>query len=268
MTAIPAVIAANAAIIAANAAITAAQRAERSDASTPTVRMPAEWEPHEATWIAWPHHEPDWPGKLGPIPWVYAEIVRALAPFERVEILCHNESVREQARHALTMHEVDPATYRLHVQPSDRVWLRDSGPTGVHLADDKGKTLQRTHVGHNTDSWFAQRKLCILGTNAEIAGGYNIQPRSDALAMNGGDHRFPAFFDRVTAFEKIFLFQGNFQKSFGRFRNSSGSETHQIQSRRENSGITLEDHDPYIIFIVQTVKNISDILCQLEVKGI
>ena len=43
-----------------------------------TYRMPAEWEPHRATWISWPHHEPDWPGKLGPIPWVYAEIVRVV----------------------------------------------------------------------------------------------------------------------------------------------------------------------------------------------
>ena len=54
-------------------------------------RWPAEWEPHEATWIAWPHHEPDWPGKLGPIPWVYAEIVRVLARYERVEVLCHSD---------------------------------------------------------------------------------------------------------------------------------------------------------------------------------
>ena len=45
--------------------------------------MPAEWERHEATWIAWPHHEPDWPGKLGAIPWVYAEIVRALHKHEQ-----------------------------------------------------------------------------------------------------------------------------------------------------------------------------------------
>jgi agmatine deiminase len=100
-----------------------------------TPRMPAEWEPHEATWIAWPHHEPDWPGKLGPIPWVYAEIVRALAAYERVEILCDNEAVRESARQAIAMHDVDEATYRLHLQPTDRVWLRDSGPTGVHDAD-------------------------------------------------------------------------------------------------------------------------------------
>ena len=50
-------------------------------------RMPAEWEPHEATWIAWPHNRDDWPGRFAPIPWVYAEIVRKLARVERVRIL-------------------------------------------------------------------------------------------------------------------------------------------------------------------------------------
>ena len=102
-------------------------------------RMPAEWEKHEATWIAWPHHEPDWPGKLAPIPWVYAEIVRALSEFERVEILCHNEAVAENARLLLSAHGVKdrPEKYRLHIAPNDRVWLRDSAPTGVLRADGK-----------------------------------------------------------------------------------------------------------------------------------
>ena len=50
-------------------------------------RMPAEWEPHEATWIAWPHNRDDWPGKFGPIPWVYTEIVRHLSRFEKVHIV-------------------------------------------------------------------------------------------------------------------------------------------------------------------------------------
>ncbi|HEU4457375.1 MAG TPA: agmatine deiminase family protein [Longimicrobium sp.] len=95
-----------------------------------TLRMPAEWEPHEATWIAWPHHEPDWPGKLAAIPWVYAEIVRVLAAHERVEILCHDEATREQARVALRLHDV-LENFRLHLVPTDRVWTRDSGPTGV-----------------------------------------------------------------------------------------------------------------------------------------
>ena len=100
-------------------------------------RMPAEWEKHEATWIAWPHHEPDWPGKLAPIPWVYAEIVRALSESERVEILCHNQAVADNARILIEAHGVknDPQKYRLHIAPNDRVWLRDSAPTGVYRAD-------------------------------------------------------------------------------------------------------------------------------------
>ncbi len=98
-------------------------------------RMPAEWETHKATWIAWPHHEPDWPGKLAPIPWVYAEIVRALSEHERVEILCHDETVSENARMLLGAHGVKEGSYRLHPVSSDRVWLRDSAPTGVIRAD-------------------------------------------------------------------------------------------------------------------------------------
>jgi agmatine deiminase len=93
--------------------------------------MPAEWEPHRATWIAWPHHEPDWPGKLGPIPWVYAEIARVIADHEPLEILCHSEAVETAAGEALEAHGVRRDRVRLHVVPTDRVWLRDSAPTGA-----------------------------------------------------------------------------------------------------------------------------------------
>ena len=104
----------------------------------PPYRMPAEWEPHRATWIAWPHHEPDWPGKLEAIPWVYAEIVRVLHAREHVEILCHDDSVAEDARTKLEAHgcDLEGGRVSLHVVPNDRVWLRDSAPTGVKAADD------------------------------------------------------------------------------------------------------------------------------------
>ena len=95
-------------------------------------RWPAEWERHAATWIGWPHHRPDWPEKFEPIPWVYAEIARALHTSEPVHILCHTEEVRAQAEAALRAHDVDLARCTLHLVPTDRVWLRDSGPTGVY----------------------------------------------------------------------------------------------------------------------------------------
>jgi agmatine deiminase len=97
----------------------------------PGLRFPAEWEPHRATWISWPHHEPDWPGKLEPISWVYAEIVRVLAGHEPVEVLCQSAAVADAARDALEAHGVRRDRVRLHEVPTDRVWLRDSAPTGV-----------------------------------------------------------------------------------------------------------------------------------------
>ena len=103
------------------------------------LRMPAEWEPHRATWISWPHHEPDWPGKLAAIPWVYAEITRLLARHEPVEILCASDVVVAEARACLEAHAVQADAVRLHVVPTDRVWLRDSAPTGVF--DAQGRVL-------------------------------------------------------------------------------------------------------------------------------
>jgi agmatine deiminase len=118
--------------------VTARARKGADAAAAPAgVRWPAEWERHDATWIAWPHHEPDWPGKLGPIPWVYAEIARVLAEHERVHILCHDEATEEQAWHCLRMHEARQSRLHLHLCPNDRVWLRDSGPTAVHDADGR-----------------------------------------------------------------------------------------------------------------------------------
>jgi agmatine deiminase len=93
--------------------------------------MPAEWEPHRATWIGWPHHEPDWPGKLEAVQWCYVEIVRVLSRYETVEMLCQTEEARQGARSMLQAHGVPLDRVRLHVVPADRTWLRDSAPTAV-----------------------------------------------------------------------------------------------------------------------------------------
>jgi agmatine deiminase len=91
--------------------------------------MPAEWEPHAATWLAWPHEASDWPGKLAAIPWVYAEIVRHLHRREHVHILVNDGAKEAAARRALAKAGVDFARVTLHPWPTDRVWTRDSGPT-------------------------------------------------------------------------------------------------------------------------------------------
>jgi agmatine deiminase len=91
-------------------------------------RMPAEWEPHAGTWIAWPHNANDWPGKFAAIPWVYAEIVRLLAAHETVNILVNDEAQERRAAGILKKAGANLASVRFHLWKTDRVWLRDSGP--------------------------------------------------------------------------------------------------------------------------------------------
>ena len=151
--------------------------------------MPAEWEPHRATWISWPHHEPDWPGKFGPVPWVYAEIVRIIAEHETVEILCHSQAVIEGARAALDAHAVRRDRVRLHHVPTDRVWLRDSAPTVV-LDGSRGSWL----VNWAFNGWAKysnwQQDAGVGPALARITGRPRLEPRradtAERIVLEGG----------------------------------------------------------------------------------
>ena len=113
--------------------------------------MPAEWEPHESTWLAWPHYRGDWPGKFEPIPWVYAEIVRHLAPHERVDLIVNDAAAEKQARKILTQANALSKNIRFYRWPTDRVWTRDSGCTFVTCG-----ARARSRVSVNT------RELCAI----------------------------------------------------------------------------------------------------------
>ena len=89
--------------------------------------MPAEWEPHAATWLAWPHFRGDWPGKFEPIPWVYAEIIRNLSRHERVELIVKYAAAEKLVRKTLKRAHSLNENVRFHRWPTDRVWTRDSG---------------------------------------------------------------------------------------------------------------------------------------------
>lgn len=150
---------------------------------------PAEWSPHAATWIGWPHHHPDWPGKFEPIPWVYAEIVRVLHAHERVEILCHSEQVREEALAALRSHGVGLDRCRLHLIPSDRVWLRDSGPTMVWRDDGSVEAVcwrfnaWAKYENHRADGLIAPAVARLAGLPAREA---QRPDRNERLVLEGG----------------------------------------------------------------------------------
>lgn len=97
-------------------------------------RMPAEWEPHLATWLAWPHERRDWPGKFEPIPWVYAEVVRHLVPGERVRILVEGEQHEAGAKKVLKRAGVDLSRVDFYRVKTNRSWTRDFCPIFVRDA--------------------------------------------------------------------------------------------------------------------------------------
>lgn len=96
--------------------------------------MPAEWEPHEATWIAWPHERTDWPGKFSPIQWIYGEIVRYLSQVERVYILVANAEAEQKAWRILKKCGVCLNAIRFFPIATDRSWTRDFCPIFVRNA--------------------------------------------------------------------------------------------------------------------------------------
>lgn len=117
------------------------------DAARP-FRMPAECEPHAATWLAWPHRRSDWPGRFAPIPWVYTEIVRAVSRHEIVNLLVTGPEMQVRAAAMLAGVGVDLGQVRFHAFPTDRGWVRDSGPTIV--VDDAGN---REAIDWHFNAW-------------------------------------------------------------------------------------------------------------------
>jgi agmatine deiminase len=174
----------------------------RRESATPArlgYRMPAEWEPQRATWLAWPHNRSDWPGKFAPIPYVYAEIVRHLARAAAVELIVNDEAAEARASAVLTEANVLPGLKRriaFHHWPTNRGWLRDSGP--IFVKDRKGKvalTNWRFNAWAKYRNWQLDNQLpariaalrgCPAFEARTGAEGYAAMDATQDAAMDAG----------------------------------------------------------------------------------
>ena len=145
-------------------------------------RMPAEWEPHEATWIAWPHERNDWPGRFAPIPWVYGEIVRKLSQVERVRILVQSAEVEHAVRRVLIRVGANLDAVEFYRFATDRVWTRDYAPLFVkNEAGEVAITNWRFNGWAKYDNW--QRDDAIPGL---IAEPLRMRVWSPDMVLEGG----------------------------------------------------------------------------------
>ncbi|MBX7247035.1 MAG: agmatine deiminase family protein [Candidatus Sumerlaeaceae bacterium] len=122
-------------------------------------RMPAEWEPHEATWLTWPQNSSDWPGKLPVIPWVYGEIIRHLTRHERVCIIVADEGVEQRAWQVLGKVGVDRQQVEFFRMPTNRSWIRDSGPLFVVRSHPESQEVAATAWKFNAWAKYEDHNL-------------------------------------------------------------------------------------------------------------
>ena len=158
-----------------------------------SARMPAEFEPHAATWLAWPHNHSDWPGKFSCVLWTYVEIIRWLQESEPVHILIESRRVQERAQALLERVRISLDNISFHLCPTDRSWLRDNGPTFV-LTDSNELILLDWHFNAwarykhwRKDNRVPQRMARILKLPCErvIWSGRRVVLEGGAIETNG-----------------------------------------------------------------------------------
>ena len=128
--------------------------------------MPAEWERHAATWLAWPHHEADWPGKIEAVRWVYGEMARKISPGETVRLLVRHKAEEKQARGVFQRAGCDLKKVQFIPHPTNRGWMRDSGPIFVRLKAEGRRQNSETAIVHfhfnawaKHDDWQKVRRV-------------------------------------------------------------------------------------------------------------
>jgi agmatine deiminase len=212
---------------------------------THNLRMPAEWELHAATWLAWPHYKGDWPGKFEPIPWVYAEIIRHLARHERVELIVNDSSSEKRARKTLGLANALSDNIRFHRWPTDRVWTRDSGCSfvvgGAKLAaikwrfngwakypnwkrDEKiGSLMAKAAEANEVRPAFGKQRMVLEGGSIDVNGQGTLLTTEECL-LSKVQQRNPAM--KRKDYEKLFADHLGIRKVIWLGSGIAGDDTH------------------------------------------
>jgi agmatine deiminase len=149
----------------------------------PRRRWPAEWEPHRATWLSWPHNTETWPSRLAAVEDAFCEIVRAISPGEVVEINVLNREMAERVRARLAgVAEAgldDPDNIRFHFVETDDAWIRDHG--GIFIVEGEGESATQRLVDFEFDAWGGKyppwdRDAKVASEMARIANVPSLEP--------------------------------------------------------------------------------------------
>ena len=152
-------------------------------------QMPAEWERHQATWLGWPHNPTDWPDKLDTIRWVYGEMVRKISAGELVRLLVANRGEEKLAKRYLTRAGCNLKNVRFVMHPTNRGWMRDSGPIFVKRIKGQRETAI-VHFHFNAwakyDDWQKDRRVPEMAARLLSRRLFNAEYAGKDFVIEGG----------------------------------------------------------------------------------
>src|SRR6187551_2919089 len=150
--------------------------------------FPAEFAPHVATWLSWPHKEASWPGKIQTIFPFYSRFIKYLTQSEKVRINVNDEAMKAFAISCLQREEVDLSQVEFFFHPTNDAWCRDHGP--AFLINPKIKKKMIVDWGYN--AWGGKYPPFDLDDNIPtlVAQHYNIPVVYPGIVMEGGSVEF------------------------------------------------------------------------------
>ena len=162
-----------------------------SNASTPKqlgYYFPAEFAPHEATWLSWPHKEASWPGKIERVYSPYAKFIKVLAESEKVRININDEAMQSFAEKVLSKENVNMQQVEFFFHPTNDAWCRDHGPAFIINSNKKNKAI----IDWNYNAWGNKYPPYNLDDVIPtlIAKHYNLPVFYPNIVMEGGSVEF------------------------------------------------------------------------------
>jgi agmatine deiminase len=150
--------------------------------------FPAEFAPHEATWLSWPHKEASWPGKIETIYRPYAQFVKALTESELVRINVNDEEMQTFAQHVLQKENVNMQQVEFFFHPTNDAWCRDHGPAFLINQNKKQKAI----VDWGYNAWGNKYPPYNLDdvVPTHIAKHFNLPVFYPHIIMEGGSVEF------------------------------------------------------------------------------
>lgn len=104
--------------------------------------FPAEWHPHVATWITFPHNDHSWQGdKLAKMYPEYFQLIYAISQGEQVHINCHSIELKDFIESQLSHYHIDPKQIFCHIRPTNDAWCRDHGPAFLIHRENSSRLL-------------------------------------------------------------------------------------------------------------------------------